>query len=242
MTMRTGHWGEVVTALAVMMAVGCAAAAQTSQPAHAAQPALPAQGGQAVANPLQGFSQNSGQPIKIESTSLELRDKDHLATFIGNVHVTQGDTTMKCKTLVVFYDQSAGPGAASPAPATPAASNAGRPGAGGNQQIRRLEAKGGVVITQKDQTATGDSGVFDMKTNKATQLGNVVVTQGQNVVRGDKLVVDMTTGISRVEAGKSSKGRVESLFVPNSPPPGGQPGSAPGAGKDAKPSAPLRLN
>jgi lipopolysaccharide export system protein LptA len=238
MTMRTGHLREVVAVLAIILAAVCGVAAHPAQPAHGAQPA---QGGQGVANPLQGFSQNSNEPIKIESTSLEVRDKDHLATFIGNVHVTQGDTTMKCKTLVVFYDQSAGPAAA---PKTAQAGSS-------NQQIKRLEAKGGVVITQKDQTATGDTGVFDMKTNTATLTGNVVVTQGQNVIRGEKLVVDMTTGISRVEAGKSSKGRVESLIIPNSPPPGGQPGSTPGApndaraagsGKDAKPSAPLRLN
>jgi lipopolysaccharide export system protein LptA len=147
--------------------------------------------------------------------------------------VVQGDTTMTCKTLVVYYDQSAGPTAA-PQKSGPSGS--------GNQQIKRLEAKGGVVITQKEQTATGDSGVFDMKTNTATLIGNVVVTQGQNVVRGDKLVVDMTTGVSRVEAGKSTKGRVEGLFLPNSPP-GGQPGSAPGGGaKEAKPSAPLKIN
>ncbi|HEV3395728.1 MAG TPA: LptA/OstA family protein [Xanthobacteraceae bacterium] len=228
MTRRIRYVGSVGAVVAVIVAAGWAAAAQTG--GHGA-PA--AQGTQGVANPLQGFSQNSGQPIKIESTSLEVRDKDHLATFIGNVHVVQGDTTMTCKTLVVYYDQSAGPTAA-PQKSGPSGS--------GNQQIKRLEAKGGVVITQKEQTATGDSGVFDMKTNTATLIGNVVVTQGQNVVRGDKLVVDMTTGVSRVEAGKSTKGRVEGLFLPNSPP-GGQPGSAPGGGaKEAKPSAPLKIN
>jgi hypothetical protein len=34
----------------------------------------------------------------------EMRDKDKAATFSGNVKVVQGDTTMLCKTLVVFYD------------------------------------------------------------------------------------------------------------------------------------------
>jgi lipopolysaccharide export system protein LptA len=230
MTRRVEYLANVVAVLAVMLAVGWAAAAQTSAPAHGAPHAQ----GAPVTSPLQGFSQNSDQPIKIVSTSLEVRDKDHVATFIGNVHVTQGDTTMKCKTLVVFYDQSAGP----TAPKTAQAGSS-------NQQIKRLEAKGGVVITQKDQTATGDTGVFDMKTNTATLIGNVVVTQGENVIRGDKLVIDMTTGVSRVEADKSSKGRVESLITPSkTQPPGGQPGSAPGApaAKDAKPSAPLRIN
>ena len=120
------HAGCVGAALTFIMAAGWAAAAQTEHAAPASQ------GTPGVANPVQGFSQNSDQPIKIESTSLEVRDKDHIATFIGNVHVVQGDTTMRCKTLVVFYDQS--PGAA-PAP------KGGQTGSS-NQQIKRLEAKG----------------------------------------------------------------------------------------------------
>jgi lipopolysaccharide export system protein LptA len=227
MTRHIRYAGSLGAVLALLVAAGFAAAAQTG--GHGA----PAAQGSAVANPLQGFSQNSDQPIRIESTSLEVRDKDQRATFFGNVHVVQGDTTMKCKTLVVFYDQTPGAGSAAK----------GEKSASSNQQIKKLEAKGGVVITQKDQTATGDSGLFDMKTNTAILTGNVVVTQGDNVVKGDRLVVDMTTGISRVEADKSSKGGgVKALFKPNSPP-SGQVGAAPGgAAKEAKPSAPMKIN
>ena len=35
------------------------------------------------------------------------------------------------------------------------------------------------MVTQKDQTATGEIGIFDMKTNTVTLNGNVVMTQGQ---------------------------------------------------------------
>ena len=45
---------------------------------------------------------------------------------------------------------------------------AAKPGPGGSSQISRLEAKGGVTVTQKDQTATGDTGLFDMKANTVT--------------------------------------------------------------------------
>src|SRR3954470_21985899 len=55
-------------------------------------------------NALQGFSQNRNQPVQIEASSLEVRDKEKKATFTGNVKVVQGDTTMRCKALVVFYD------------------------------------------------------------------------------------------------------------------------------------------
>jgi lipopolysaccharide export system protein LptA len=107
---------------------------------------------------------------------------------------------------------------------------AAKPGPGGQQQIKRLEAWNGVVVTQKDQTATGEKGIFDMKSNTVTLLGNVVMTQQQNVLRGDRLVVDLTTGVSRVEAG-NGKERVQGLFLPAS---GGPIG--PGA-PDKKPAA-----
>jgi lipopolysaccharide export system protein LptA len=217
----------------VAMALGFAAAAQTPHraPGNQTVAAAPAAPG---ASPL--FSQSSNEPIKIESTSLEVRDKDHVATFIGNVRVVQGDTTLKCKTLLVFYDQSAGGAPANPPPPSAAGKSNNN-----NQQIKRLEAKGGVVIIQKEQTATGDNGVFDMKTNTATLIGNVILTQGENVVQGDRLVVDMTTGVSRVESDKQSRGGVQMLIKPNSPPPGqsGAPGTP---GKDTKPSAPMKIN
>ena len=86
-----------------------------------------------------------------------------------------------------------------------------------SQQIRRVEVKGGVLVTQKDQTATGESGVFDMQANTVTLLGNVVISQGQNVVRGDRLTVDLNSGVSRVECGKTQgQCRVQALIQPNS--------------------------
>src|SRR6187397_2334945 len=128
-----------------------------------------------VPNAMQGFSQNRDQPIQIEAASLEMRDKKKEATFAGNVKVVQGDTTMTSKTLV----------------------------AGGSSSIRRLEARGSVVVTQKDQVVTGETAVFDTRANLITMTGGaagVVLTQCKNVLKGDRLKVDMTTGVSRVEA------------------------------------------
>jgi lipopolysaccharide export system protein LptA len=154
-------------------------------------------------NALQGFSQNKDKPVQIEAASLEVRDKDKVATFSGDVNVTQGDTNMRCKSLLVFYDQDAkGSGGM----------KSKEPGPGGNSAIKRLEARGGVIVTQKEQTATGETGIFDMKSNTITLAGKVTVTQGQNVLRGDRLVVDIATGAARVESGG---GRVQGLFVPS---------------------------
>jgi lipopolysaccharide export system protein LptA len=170
--------------------------------------ALRAQPAKGPPNALQGFSQNRDQPVHIEAATLEVRDKDKVATFSGNVKVTQGDTIMRCKSLLVFYEQD---GADADKTKTLQAAS---PGPGGQQKIKRLEARGSVVVTQKDQTATGEQGIFDMRTNTVTLSGGVVMTQGQNVLRGDRLVVNLTSGVSRVESGKNGQGRVEGLFQP----------------------------
>jgi lipopolysaccharide export system protein LptA len=158
--------------------------------------------------------------------------------------VVQGDTTMTSRTLVVFYDSTSSP-AAAPAARTKAANSkaaksapiqSATPGPGGASSIRRLEAKGNVVVTQKDQVVTGETAVFDTKTNMITMLGGIVLTQGRNVLRGDRLLVDMTTGVSRVE---SNSGRVQGLFISSggkaTPAVPGMPSSTPAPGSANKP-------
>jgi lipopolysaccharide export system protein LptA len=165
-----------------------------------------------VPNAMQGFSQNRDQPIQIEAASLEMRDKKKEATFAGNVKVVQGDTTMTSKSLVVFYDSGPAPATAAPAPTKGSKSapmQSATPGPGGSSSIRKLEAKGSVVVTQKDQVVTGETAIFDTRANLITMTGGVVLTQCKNVLRGDRLLVDMTTGVSRVE---SDSGRVQGMF------------------------------
>jgi len=177
-------------------------------------------------NALQGFSKNKGQPVSIEAERLEVRDKDKTATFAGKVQVVQGDTTLRCKTLTVFYDEPASDvKAANSKPVAKIASSA-------EQKIKKLDAKGDVVVTQNDQVATGDTASFDMDKNVVTMSGNVVLTQGPNVVRGSRLVVDLTNGYSRVESGSGKDGRVQGLFVPS----GTQP-SLPGKPQTSAPPA-----
>ena len=175
----------------------CMAAAVAAASVFAAVQAA-AQQPKGPPNALQGFSANRDKPVRIQAASLEVRNKDKVATFSGDVHVTQGDTNLRCKILMVFYEDDP----------TRNAMPAAQPGPGGQQRIRRMEGRGGVVVTQKDQVATGDAGEFDMQTNTVTLTGNVVVTRGQDVLRGQRLVVDLTNGVSRVDSGR---GRVELL-------------------------------
>ena len=201
--------------------------------------------GAAVARPLaqeqsggamQGIALNRDQPVKIVAESLEVRDKIRQATFMGDVKLTQGDTTLKCNTLVVFYEDSASTGSKGGAQAQKSGSGA------SNQQIKRAEAKGNVFVTQKDQTASGDNGVYDAKSNTITMTGNVVVTQSGNVMRGERMEVNLATGITKVFASKGKQ--IEMMTQPGAKdaaapavPPAAK---GPPAAKDAKaaPTAP----
>ena len=190
---RTRHWPALVAATAIVVACAICAGNATAQK------------NQGPPNALQGFSQNRDEPVKIRAASLELREKDKMATFTGDVYVLQGDTEMHCKVLVVFYEEET-------AGRTVKASE---PGPGGDRQIRRIEAKGNVVVVQKDQNATGDAASFNMRENTVTLVGNVVVTRGADVLRGQRLTVDLTSGVSKMDGG-----RVDGIFQagPRGPP------------------------
>ena len=225
------------------LALALAAAAATAQPAQQKD-----QPGGA----MQGLQLNRDQPVKIESDALEVRDKSQQATFSGKVKLTQGDTVLQCQRLVIFYENESAAPAQKKGGAKAAQKNTGA--VGGGQQIKRAEARGDVLVTQKDQTAKGDNGVFDVKSNTITLTGSVVVTQGANVLRGDRMIVDLTTGVSRVESGQSKTGerqRVEGLFNPSTtpqppapaqPPPQNQKPPSPTPAAKSTPGAPTRIN
>ena len=71
-----------------------------------------------------------------------------------------------------------------------------------------MEAAGPVTIVSKDQTGTGDSGLYEKSENKVYLIGNVTLTQGPNVTKGDKLTYDLNTNQAAVT------GRVRSMFLP----------------------------
>jgi len=221
---------RILYAIALALLAPAIAAAQTPR-ASSVAPQL--------SNPAQGIiNDNQDQPIQIDAATLEVRDKEKMATFAGDVQVVQGDTTIKCQKLVVFYGPEPGTAAAasqSKRPQQAQQSQAQQPqqvgGLPGRQQdIRRIEARGGVTVISKDQTASGDLGVYDLKTKTITLLHNVTVAQGKNVLHGERVVVDTVSGNAHfdsnteVQNGASvtkSPGRVRAVILPNKDAKGG---------------------
>jgi lipopolysaccharide export system protein LptA len=202
-----------------------------------------------LGNPAGMLTENQDQPIQIDAATLEVHDKEKMATFAGDVQVVQGDTTIKCQKLVVFYGPEPGTAAAAAqakgkqkqqsqqAAAQPSPPQAqGQPQqAGGmpgrSQDIRRIEARGGVTVISKDQTATGDLGVYDLKTKTITLSHNVTVAQGKNVLHGEQVVVDTVSGNAHfggsadAQPGQSgaapTKTRVRAVILPSKDAKGG---------------------
>jgi lipopolysaccharide export system protein LptA len=199
----------------VLWYLAAIAAALMASAAAVAQGPHPGSGG------LVPGAQNQDLPVQIDAKSLEVRDKQKTATFVGDVRVVQGDTTMRCKTLVVFYGEDPGSSADKPVVRAKTASGGGAPP--NAQNIRRIEARGDVTVTSKDQNASGDLGVYDLHDKTITLSGNVVVSQGKNVIHGERVVVDTVTGNARVESAPGAQqSRVRALIIPNSDNKGGE--------------------
>jgi lipopolysaccharide export system protein LptA len=147
---------------------------------------------------ISGLRLNGNEPIQIESDKLEVREAENMAVFTGNVSVTQGPTLLKSGRMTVFYAKDGGSATT------------------GSASIDHLEVDDKVYVKSESQVATGDRGVFDMKTEVLVLSGKeVVLSEGTNVLSGCKLTVQMKTGQAKVE-GCSEGGRVIMSITPGS--------------------------
>jgi len=131
------------------------------------------------------------KPIEITSDRLEAYDEKKLIIFMGNAVATQGDRTIKAQSIYLYYQKDE---------------------KRASRDVKRIEAKGDVSITQGDRVVTGDQAVYDHEAQRITVLGNAIMRQGMNVVRGDKIEVYLVENRGVVES-KENK-RVKAIIYP----------------------------
>jgi lipopolysaccharide export system protein LptA len=180
----------------LIAAVLLGAAVGATPPAHAQASAPTIDGQQQPAGPpnaLQGFWLNRDKPIDINAAKMEMDGEKRVATFSGDVHLVRGDTSLRSGLVVVFYGDrmldQVPPKSGNPATASAQITL---------QQAKRIEAKGNVIVTRKDQVATGNLATFDMQANTVTMQGPVFISKGPNVLRCDALTVNINTGASQI--------------------------------------------
>jgi lipopolysaccharide export system protein LptA len=143
--------------------------------------------------PFGGLKQDPSLPVEITSDRLDVDQAAGSALFTGTVKVAQGTLRLAGDKVEVFYDQ---------------ASNA------SSGKINRLVANGNVTLSNGTEAAEGASADYDVVAGIITMTGDVLLTQGQNALSGQTLLIDLNKGTGQMQ------GRVQTIFVPNAPPPG----------------------
>lgn len=145
---------------------------------------------------VKGFALSNDKPIQIESDNPEIREQEKKAFFNGNVRVVQGPTTLRSSRMIVYYKGEGGSISE------------------GQSDIDRIEVFGNVSLASGTQSAKGENGSFDMRTELLVLEGKqVVLADGPNVFTGCKLTVQMGTGQAKLD---SCGSRVKILVVPKS--------------------------
>ncbi len=204
--MNRNFWKRSAALAAGLIFVVPALAQQPSQPQR---PPQAAQKNKDRPAPLGGLGANSKEPIKIDSDRLDVFDRDGRAVFTGNVVAVQGDSTIRCSIMTVFYEQNRAQAQAGGQPRQPSSS----PGSNDNS-IKKIDCQGPVTVVSKTQTATGDNAVYDKAGNKVVITGNVALADGPNMMRGERIVYDLDTGVANVDP-KAGE-RVKALITPGS--------------------------
>ncbi|MEQ8308143.1 MAG: LptA/OstA family protein [Hoeflea sp.] len=132
---------------------------------------------------MTGLALSSDEPIQIESDLLKINEETSQATFSGNVRVLQGDTVLQAGEMIVHYAKNGGSVAS------------------GAADIREIDLFKKVLIRSGTQTATSDTGNFNMASETLVLSGEkVVLTDAENVFIGCKLTVEMQSGQAKLDS------------------------------------------
>ena len=148
--------------------------------------ALPAQALGQAALPFGGFAHDATLPVEIAADSLTLDQTGSSAVFEGAVEVAQGTLRLNAERIAVFYTE----------------------GRAAEGEVSRMEASGGVVMTNGAEAAEAETASYDVAGGTIRMSGDVLLTQGPNALSGQGVVIDLATGTARMD------GRVRTVLTP----------------------------
>ena len=119
------------------------------------------------------------QPIQIKSNELTTDSNNRTATFIGKVSAKQGDVTIYCDRMVIYYSDK-------------------------EKEVEKVEAFGNVRIIQLDRTGLSGHALYENKAGRITLDDNPMVYRGEDIVKGKIIYYFLDTQNSQVvsEPGK----------------------------------------
>ena len=137
------------------------------------------------------------QPIDIISDSATINDESGLATYAGNVVVSQGNSRLEADTVLVYMAE---------------------------QALNRIEAKGQPARFHEQQLSettptTGNAATITFDASKATLTfqGNASLNQASNSFSGEQIVYDINAQAIRAKGDDSGNSRVKIQYLPGTP-------------------------
>jgi lipopolysaccharide export system protein LptA len=140
------------------------------------------------------------EPIHITAERLEADNNAKTIIFSGSVRAVQADIVMTCDTMTVTYTDS------------------GKEKVKEQGSIRKIVARGNVVITQKNRKITGEQAEYLANKREIIITGKPEATEGPNVIRGSRIVFFIDQKRSIVEGAQSQP--VEATIYPKQNPGG----------------------
>lgn len=138
-------------------------------------------------------------PVDISADRLEVKQKENIALFTGNVVVTQSDMSLVSDRITVFYQ--------------------GDREENNTSSISRLDASGNVVMTSPTETIRSTWGVYDFAERIITLGGEVELSNSDGQIKSPRLQLNLTTGQITMDGGRIEGGtsdRVTGQFTPPS--------------------------
>ena len=120
---------------------------------------------------------DTNAPVDIGAERIEVDDRANRAFITGSVDVRQGRLRLQAPRVTVAYTDA------------------------GNNQIERIDASGGVVVTSPSETIRGNIAIYDIDQRLITLLGNVTLRNQDGNLQGGRLVVDLRSGRAVMDGG-----------------------------------------
>jgi lipopolysaccharide export system protein LptA len=141
--------------------------------------------------PFGGLKHDNSLPVEIAADSLALDQAAGTAVFDGHVQIAQGGLKLAAAHVLVHYV-------------------AGEEGATG--EVERIEASGGVTLTNGSESASGATAIYTVSTGVVEMSGEVILTQGANALSAERMTIDLKAGTAALD------GRVRTILRPENSP------------------------
>jgi len=144
------------------------------------------------------------EPIEITSDRMEAFNEKKMVVFSGNASAKQGDIVLKSDQLFLYYKNKPGK-----------KDKIGTKEIETSGELDKIEAKGNVVVTQKERRATSEEASYNQESGQIVMTGNPILREGKNTITGCKVIVYTNEDRGSVVPCTLGKGeRVKAIIYP----------------------------